>query len=246
MAAKILTDHVRKKKVLVPPLNHDFNIQDANYGKEVIPEIIWMDFILEAYGLRQTVEIVEALTDGLESVKIKDSPSNCCVISCYGRLNAYDQKKFLTHPSVKRVIKDVRTALVGFKKYYPEAPINFLLTNTPISQAIFVNNLKQALSRIYDKYSIRTTHALANLFYAQAYSGHLIISDETERFDLNDIVKYPDTEESKHLAAFVGTSAKTFIAMLHMDTRSNWPQYFWNRSYELEPCKIFHLTDIQP
>lgn len=246
MAAKILTDHIRKKKVLVPPMNHHFNMQDANYGKEVIPEIIWLDFILEAYGLRHTVEIVEALTDGLESVKIKDIPSNSCVMSCYGRLSSDDQKKFLNHPSVKRVINEVRVALIGFKKYYPETPINFILTNTHISKAIFINNLKQALFRIFDKYSIRTTQALTCLFYAQAYSGHLIISDETERFDLNDIVKYPDTEESKHIATFVRTSAKTFIAMLNIDTQSQWSQYFWSRSYELEPCKIHHLTDIQP
>lgn len=246
MATNILSDHFRRKKVLVPPLNHHLNIQEANYGKNVIPEIIWLDFLLEAYGLRQTVGIVEALTDGLESVKVKDQPSNCCVMSCYGRLSDDDKNQFLNHPSVKRIIKDVREALVGLKKYYPEAPINFLLTNTPISRATYVNDLKQALIRIYDPRSMRTTHALACMFYAQAYTGHLIISDQMDRFDLNDIVKYPDTEESKHVAAFVRTSAKTFITMLNLDVQPQWPQYFWKRCYELEPCKINHLSDFQP
>ena len=246
MTAKILSDHIRKKKVLVPPMNHHFNMQDANYGNEVIPEIIWLDFILEAYGLRHTVEIVEALADGLESVKIKDQPSNCCVMSCYSRLSNDAQKKFLTHPSVKRVIKDVREALIGFKNYYPEAPINFFLTNTHVPKAIFINNLKQALLGIFDKYSVRTTYALTCLFYAQGYTGHLVISDQMDRFDLNDIVKYPDTEESKHVAAFVRTSAKTFITMLNIDAQPQWPQYFWKRCYELEPCKIKYLTDLQP
>lgn len=246
MTTNILSDHFRKKKVLVSPLNHYLNMQETNYGREIIPEIIWFDFLLEAYELRQTVEIVEALTDGLESVKVKNQPSNCCVMSCYARLSDDDKKQFLKHHSVRKVIKDVKEALTGFKRYYPEAPINFLLTNTPISKTTYVNNLKQALIRILDPHSIRATHALTCMFYAQAYAGHLVISDQMDRFDLNDIVKYPDTEESERVAAFVRTSAKTFITMFNQDAPPQWSQYFWERCYELEPCKIKHLADFQP
>ncbi|WP_462376449.1 hypothetical protein [Rikenella microfusus] len=243
MAAKILSDHIKKNKVLIPPMNYLLNTQDANYGRGVIPEIIWIDFILEAYGFRQTVNIIEAFTAGLKSVTAVEQPLNCCIISCYEKLSDDDKMRFLQHPRVKDVLEDVRNILGGFKQYFPDIPINFILTNQNAPKDLFVNDLKQALTRVFNPKSTRTIHALACIFYAQSYAGHLVISDEIDRFDLNEITKYPDTEESKRVAAIVSTSAKTFITIINMGNSAIWPNYFWDKCYELEPCKINHLTN---
>lgn len=243
MAAKILSDHIQKNKVLITPMNYILNTQDANYGRRVIPEIIWIDFILEAYGLRQTVNIIEAFTDGLISVTAVEQPLNCCILSCYEKLSDDDKMQFLQHPRVKDVLEDVRNVLGGFKNLFPNIPINFILTNKNISKELFINDLKETLIRVFDPKSTRTIHALACIFYAQSYSGHLNISDEIDRFDLNEIIKYPDTEESKRVAAIVSTSAKTLITIINMENSVIWPNYFWDKCYELEPCKINHLTN---
>ncbi len=65
-------------------------------------------------------------------------------------------------------------------------------------------------------------------------------------FDLNKVVDYPETEDSQFTAIFVATSVKACLRLMDENIQQKWIQYFWTRSYELDPCEISHLTDIEP
>ena len=243
MEEKILSDHIKKKKTLVSPMNHQLNITEANYGREVVPEIIWIALICEMYGLRRTVEIVEKLTDGLLAVRTDKRIVNCCLMSSYEGLSTEKKQMFLKNQNVKQVLEDIRVALRGFKECYPDAPINFMHTKQRGSKTAFINRIKNILMRLLDPLSTQSIYALSCIFYSQGYSGHL---HGNITINLNDIVDYPNTDKSQYAAAVLRASTKAFIKIMSEETQQMWAKYFWAKNYELEPCKIINLIDIEP
>jgi hypothetical protein len=53
------------------------------------------------------------------------------------------------------------------------------------------------------------------------------------------VAEFPDTEESRAVAAAVRSSVSA-LAPFNGPAERAWPEYFWQRGLELEPCETFH------
>ncbi|WP_292655690.1 hypothetical protein [Nitratifractor sp.] len=59
MKKKILQDHSKIGKRLVPPLkSSNIPLREGDYTKEILPEIIWIGLIHEKIGLKRGIELV--------------------------------------------------------------------------------------------------------------------------------------------------------------------------------------------
>jgi hypothetical protein len=246
MREKILSDHIKVKKKLRPTLNHHFNFKETSHDKEVIPEIFWIDLFYEKYGLKETVDLITDLTKLIEQHKINNSFFNCCLISNYEKLDDFDKSTILKFVKETYLYDKINSALDGMNYYFPNSPISFLLRNRKTNRVRFLKNLKKSILNLYNRTSINSTYALANAVYSQGIAGHLFFNSEIEKFDMNELLNYPNTDESKRVAALIRASIKPIIRVSIESDNPKWHKSFWQTCFELEPCKIKNLRDIEP
>lgn len=67
--------------------------------------------------------------------------------------------------------------------------------------------------------------------------------EEKKKYDLRQIEKYPDTEQSRIVAGQVRITAANF-ANPDEGLSENWSNYFWNRGLEIENCSSPHLNQL--
>lgn len=246
MREKILSDHFKNKKKLKPPLNYHFNFLETNHANEVIPEVFWLDLYYEKFGLKATVDFVTLLTELTSEIKSEVDLFNCCLISNYEKLLEKDKKELKQKLKLTVFNEKLNIALNGFNYFFPNSPISFLLNNSRTNKKNFIKSLKKTISNLYNRVSVNTTYTLANVIYSEGISGHLVINSDVERLDMNELLHYPNTEESKRVAAFVRTAIKPIIRMSIETDHPTWHRVFWETCFKIEPCRIQNLTDHEP
>jgi len=246
MEKKILSDHKKIKKKLVTPINQMLNLNETNHSKDIVPEIIWIDMLYCRFGLRETVDIITKLTHEIEKLNLDLGLFNCCVLSCYERLNDYQKESIVSNNEIEKIANKISIALIGFKHYFPDFPINFLLKDSNKKDENFLTKFKKSINNLIDRRSVNSTYALATVLHSQNCAGHLFFSSKFEKFEINEILNYPDTEESKRVAAIVRSSIKPIIIQFLNVKNSLWNKNFWNICYQIEPCNLKNLTDFEP
>jgi hypothetical protein len=246
MRKRILSDHQKIKKKLITPINQCLNIDETNHANDIVPEIIWLDILYCHYGLRETVEIITELTYQIEKLNVDFGLFNCCVLSCYDKLDDNQKSVIKNDKTIQTIFTKINNALAGFKNYFSDSPIDFLLTVNDSNNILFIEKLKNSITNLFDRRSINSTYALATVFHSQNCAGHLFLSSKIEKFDMNEILKYPDTDESRRVAAFLRAFSKPFILQMQAEINSSWKNRFWNICYQIEPCYLEDLTDLEP
>ena len=56
--------------------------------------------------------------------------------------------------------------------------------------------------------------------------------------DFNNIIDYPETDDSRMIASFVRATTNLMLSDQIIENSNEWVSYFWNRGLQLEPCKI--------
>ena len=64
-----------------------------------------------------------------------------------------------------------------------------------------------------------------------------IKSEMAKDFNLNSLVRYPETEESRKVGAVVCVTCSGLFMHDQEKFGTNWANYFWNRGLELESCE---------
>jgi hypothetical protein len=246
MEKRILSDHQKIKKKLITPINQKLNLNETSHSNDTIPEIIWLDLLYCHYGLKETVEIITKLTYEIEKLKLDLGLFNCCILSSYEKLDENKKSIIINNKEIQLIASKLNNALVGFKNCFPNCPIDFLLKESDLYNVQFIDKLKKSIINLFDRRSINSTYALATVFHSQNCAGHLFFSSKMDKFDINEILKYPDTDESRRVAAIIRASAKPFIIQFQNENNSLWKNKFWDICYQIEPCNLINITDLEP
>ena len=101
-----------------------------------------------------------------------------------------------------------------------------------------MGRFKITLGEILDKTSFESSIVMANVVNVLLQKNRFFIAQDNELPSLNEILNYPNTEDSKRIAAFL----RSLISMCFNENgykRGNtWVKYFWNQSYKIEPYKL--------
>jgi len=84
------------------------------------------------------------------------------------------------------------------------------------------------------------TEIQATTVALECRTGHMSFAQGLAIPDLNAVVDYPATEESRHAAGFVvATCGQTILSRNDPDEpmEFSWQRLFWNCCYRLEPCE---------
>ena len=143
---KILGDHKKVGKTLLPPLLHGLgNISHTHYDRDTLPELVWLALIENMHGLQIAADVA-----GKIGQYVKDSSSNCrfidlsemrdVTISEWIKLRTYLE----THGSLGIFL----SAIQDFIVLYPECPLASLFEKPPTTlvNSNFLRSFEQLLS----------------------------------------------------------------------------------------------------
>jgi hypothetical protein len=104
-----------------------------------------------------------------------------------------------------------------------------------------VKMLRNLLAKTVD------SHSKASLFIqgvdaaVELRSGNTKIREGVDIPDLNAVVDYPNTEESKNVAGFIVSFDSFLISAGFLNNEQpdiTWQRQFWDICYRLEPCEF--------
>lgn len=243
--SKILSDHKQVGKKLLPPFLHSFpgQFNESPYLYKVLPEIIWQGFLNDKYGIKNSVEITMYLLNTISEATNLDKGKLCCFISNFETLDEKQIDKILSRFFLNYNYKKLVEAITPFINVFPECPLNKILYNAiPEYSENDLQYVKNITSKLLNKTSKEATLILANTIYCANQMGVLHVTKDSCFLHMDEVINYPDTEESKKIASFLRASINPFVGNdTFVFQNSYWSKYFWNRAYKLEPFNIDNL-----
>ncbi|MFT6867725.1 MAG: hypothetical protein ACJA08_002569 [Cyclobacteriaceae bacterium] len=233
---KILSDHKKKGKKIIPPLMTLPNFKENSYVDLIIPEIIWMAILNENLGIQRGTELS---VDLVKSASSNSSGSfHFSFISSYELLNQDEKNRIIEDLKDHGSLDLLRSTLTNFLSIYPNCPLNFLLENKNPSQNFSTQDVKGVLQLLYDKMGRTSTFAMGNVIYHMFCLEKLVVVDKSAMSELPKLVDYPKTEISKLIASSIRASIHAIFNETFHHSKNHWNSYFWNRGHELEPLTI--------
>lgn len=229
---KVLADHARVKRKLVPPLKRALGpkLSEYSWTRQLVPEAIWLGLVIEQHGYEAARRICCALVDRTVAA-MGDAPLRLVRLSSYASLT--EAAKATTREALDEATRSTLIeALSPLRAILPDHPLAFLgESQTPQGGA---DKLPELLDQFYDRTSRLAVQSMALAYELSIAQGKLHIAEHmaaglAERFDA--IGNYPDDEASRDAAgAFRAAVPMMFLAPGENGLRGDdtWVEGFWD------------------
>lgn len=237
---KVLNDHKRLGKRFIPPLMSYGNLADVSWTDMMVPDFIWIALVNDKYGKQKGAEIIRLFYKAAKIVFDNDK-RNYCTISFYEDMPDNQIESFYDSLYEKEVIQPLQEALYNFIELFPKCPFNFIFKDIHIQTILdigFIISYKKLLNKILDKRSKESTFVIGNVVYSMLANDRLKIHKDSVIAKLPELKDYPNTEISKMIASSNRATINVLFGDNFYNRNNTWIKYFWQRSIDLEPCKI--------
>ncbi|MBV7408293.1 DUF5677 domain-containing protein [Maritimibacter sp. DP1N21-5] len=252
MRKPVLSDHKKKKRRLIPPLKAAFgeNYSPYHWAVDVIPEVFWLAvFLREPFGPRD-MEVLRAFCQTVLDIKSERTTSAVNRMSSFSDLTDDEIREVLKRTPF-RSLNILRRGFGPMNEVFEDHPLDFLFEGK-VSDAVPLGarKISMILDELYDRHSRISAISLATSVYLLGSQGKLFISSSIKdpAVDrLEEIFKYPDTEESRSVAAAVRAMAPfLFLGSpeVKTDVDEQWHSKFWRSVEGMGPCEYERDTII--
>jgi hypothetical protein len=242
---RVLSDHIQKKKRLVPPLLAVMGEGSKPYSwaQELMPDLIWITFLQEYLGLRRGVECAMKFISTANDVYLAEPKPFFCKAGSYSKFSDQEKGDLLKGLEESGYLIDIQKSLSPIFHFFPECPLNFLKPENSIymNREDALSFLNGILPDMYDRHSKKSARTQATAMYSGLRQGKIIIAmDKVPLFsELNEIEDYPDTEKSQMVAASLRAAMPMFlIGADEEDTSSEWIERFWIHLSGFGNCEL--------
>jgi len=233
---KILGNHKKVGKKFIPPTKFKIpNMEELNYVDDLLPELIWIPFVLDKLGAKRGIEVVSSFIVDAFSIKRWEHPIDFSFLSAFKLFNDEEIQLLTSCNSFSNYKNDLSKGLEIFNIAFPENPLSFLFTETNrtlvaheiiiIKKIIIDNFVKQShgamITQAVSHYSINKT---GKVHYPKGFIPP----------DLSAIFYDFDSEASRESVGFVRTQISSSFMLSSDKFDKSWPSYFWNRGQIIE------------
>jgi hypothetical protein len=231
---RILSDHKKVRKTLVPPMRQYLGEQGmVSWIDQILPELIWLAMLIENSGVKRGVELGTVIAKSANTILSQEYfafASSFCLLDDGGK------QKLLYLLEEQKCLDEIRRSLKVLLKLYPECPLKFIDDGT--EQLIETNNViafKETIAKYDNRRAQPAMIIQASVLYFAGICGKLHYFSNVQVPNLEAIISDFDSDVSKHACASVRASVNAFIGHLREKTSEDWPRYFWNRGIEIDP-----------
>lgn len=238
---KILEDHKKIGKKLVPPMMHSLPLQETDYINDLLPEIIWIGLIHESIGYRNGIDMVRSFVKSVYDSYESENYINFSIASNLNKLSAQEKEKCVQKLLKNEIFLEVSEILSPLVYFYSDSPFSFLNREVDLTKAEEVEllgRLKKCIANHFDRYGTPSAMAQLNVFYTRVLDGKIFFTRDMNIPDFNSLLDAPDSEEARMAAAFVRSEVKQEYMFGRYGYDNAWSKSFWNQSYFLGDCEL--------
>lgn len=222
-----------------------FEINPISWINYMLPELLWISLLNDYHGLAEGAELSLSVAKAGLNTKRKGSKTRWfAAISSYRDLSVKQKQKVIKTLRSNHQLEKVTNALLPLALFYKKCPLNFLFENRNPkfgNKNNVMNRLKRCLSNLFNRQNRASTFVQANAIYIAFCTGIFKAKSGLAIANFPAIEKYPQTDESKRIAASVRASLNMFLGSQINYKPTSWPKYFWNHGFELEKCDFHRL-----
>ena len=230
----VLSDHRRYKTTFTPPFLDDLeqSLDFVSWIYEFVPEVLWVELLFESCGPQRAVEIT------LECAEVAQDlfGERHYVYSCdYDNLS--DEEFQELRGSLKEeTISQLTNALAPLAYHYPTFPQSRLIGVPDDFDPETIDVLQNGVHALSDRHTRPATIVQATYVYVLIVTGILVVGEGMGFDNFEDIMDYPETDESRQLGAVIRATTKANRASREDDEQSDWMRRFWKRGFEITDC----------
>lgn len=236
---RVLADHHRQGKRLIPPLMKLVNISETSFRDSKIPELVWMSAIFNRATDKSAVDgIVEFLISCQEELSTNDAP-HLSFLSNFNRLSDSQKQKILQSEKCQKRISFLQKQLWHHNAIFDTYPLAFIFPDRPeYDRESAIERLKLDVDALLDRYSSHATKVQTTAVFSMMATGKMFIHERIDLPDPNTIFTSPGSDEAKRVASFVRATLNAGGDLAEERAVSDkWISEFWAKCFVLEGCK---------
>ena len=237
---QVLSDHKRIGKKFIPPFIDRLGstFKETSWVKLSVPELVWIALLNYRYGYKEGADLSLSLAKATKEAINK--------VEWYAPLSSFTSLTKVQKAKIQEILEKegkmnkLAAGLLPLNYYYPKSPLSFIKSKQSPNKEdkeMFLSEIKNVLTNLYDKVSKEATFTQANAIYICFVLGKLQVTKNSALANFPEIENYPSTEESKKIAASIRASINGFIGLDLGAPITDWPDYFWNRGLEIDKCE---------
>lgn len=230
----VLGEHKRYGTKFVPSFidNLGDTLQYTDWQRKMLPDFIWISLLLDEFTPRISIEIISSCSEAASEVGDK---------SMYLLLSKYDTLDEEQLQSVKEslddeLLNDLESALSPLSFYYTTFPLLPLLGGVEVDEEEAIQRLERVVDECYNRRS--KTAVLAQAVYVSAAIGlgQLRLPPDFEVDDVNAVIDYPETDESRRAGSTVRAMTSSLVGLERESVESDWAERFWQTGFDIGEC----------
>lgn len=236
---KVLEDHQRVGKKFIPPMKSRMDFTEIHYVQNLLPEISWIQYIIEDLGTREGVTTVIEFMRTRFSMQDGEKLPEVSLLSSYKSLSDIEWNILREQLEKKQLLAIITSALHPFVRAYPtDNPFKNLYTNAVGEvECQDVSLARKVINVLFDRRSRESSIVQVTIFFVNLDTGKLKITRDIKLPDLNSVFSDFDSEEAQRACAHARMNLNTANMFREPSTGDVWASYFWNRGRTLAPLE---------
>jgi hypothetical protein len=242
---KVLKDHKRNGKIFTPPIVTAFSnrLKLTKWSDDLLPNLVWIGLLFDALGEKKAVYVCENFVNTIRDILGEKDKRNLSFISEYSSIKNENIERLKESLSEKKLLNVLQKSLYPLVSLYGECPLKFLYDKNALEKfRIDIDKslaiMKRVVKNILNKRSIEAMLVQTTAVYIMGITGKLKILKDQSLGNIETILDYPNTDESRKVAAGVRAALAGMRSLYDNKNAAKWCTYFWNHGYEISVCEI--------
>lgn len=236
---QFLKGHKRIGKRFIPPFLQIPNISPSSWYIDRLPELIWLTLLSDQQGYQAAVNYAIKLSDIVNSVvEVEKRKCGFYMASDYLSLSE-DERTQIISKMGEELNNAIDMSVGTILKFYPDFPMGWLVSEKWMKGTSIglegLDSIKNAVRTRIDRTSKPAMECQVLAWFMECKSGKVKFPMGMDIPDPNLISEYPNSDESKEMAARIRASLGAFVAM--RERKSDWANSFWKHSFEISACE---------
>lgn len=243
----VLQDHRKKGKKFIPPMLQIPNTKPIRATYQAIPEFLWLASLNHFHGWNVGTTLAVSMAEkattifgkNIEGFQDKEGTATSglfAAASAYLDLSSEQKSQLIDSLKLSLEWELIIEGLAPVISWYPECPLAFIVEKAMLlPNNDELNVIKAIVDPLFDKTSKEAVAMYANAVYITFATKKAKAAKGLGFENFPKIEKYPETEESRAMAAIVRATALPLLSMSKISL--SWADYFWNNGIKISTCE---------
>lgn len=231
----VLHGHKREKKRIVPDWGVGKAITEVSYTDKVLPEIIHIAMIHDAFGWTDGVPMaLKFLELAAELMPAKSFP----IVTHIGGLSAEKQSLLIASMKSSGILDQISLALSPLSMCYSKWPLAFIPAYS-MEMDDAIEHLEICVGGHFHRNFVPSGVALADLMWWAIDAGKILYPDGMEHPNFNIMLEEPESQAGEKARTDAWLYALGLFSYPGNEIDATWADKFWIESAKISDCYVF-------